>query len=294
MTDRIPLAELSIQNKIHPTAETTSTKTKKVHSWNLPKLLHPCSLDTLPSPVNKWSDITHPLQATVMGFNGMTISYAHYHFHQNRVILAHAYATSTAATTVSDRGNPRGSTKLDGKSGHNCRMNDAEFRIFANFVLGLDTTHVGMGTGCEEHKQRGRSYVNMVLADFAMITNLHPVIHNEIAPNQQSLAHALAHCALLLLGSEALTSSIIQRVWGANDTIRKTLGGPRGDLALIRQCLVSLSKIAINTYHLWATTDFVNARIINNDALHCHPPQASEALYNLSRIPLLPNMFGCP
>ena len=119
----------------------------------------------------------------------MTISYAHYYFHQDRVLLTHAYATSTTATTVGDGGNPCSSTELDDKSGHNCCINDAEFWIFANLVLGLDASY-----------------------------------------------------ALLLLGSDALTPSIIQRVWGANDTIRKTLGGPHGDLALIRQCLMSISR----------------------------------------------------
>jgi hypothetical protein len=74
------------------------------------------------------------------------------------------------------------------------------------------------------------------------------------------------------LGSDALTSLIMQQVWRANDTIQKTLGGPCRDLALIRQCLVSLSKIAINRYDLWATTNFDNAHIINDDALCCHPP----------------------
>ena len=66
------------------------------------------------------------------------------------------------------------------------------------------------------------------------------------------------------------TPSIIQRVWGAKDTIRKSLGGQCGDLALIWRCLVSLSKIAIKTYHLWETTDFNNTRIINNVALLCN------------------------
>jgi hypothetical protein len=128
-----------------------------------------------------------------------------------------------------------------------------------------------MGTGSKGHKQRNHFFINMLLANFAAITNLHPVIHNQIADDQQALACALARCTLLLTGSDALTPSIIQLVWGANDTIWKTLGGPRGDLALIRQRLVLLSKIAINTYHLWATTNFDNARIISNDALRCHP-----------------------
>ena len=40
------------------------------------------------------------------------------------------------------------------------------------------------------------------------------------------LAHALSRCSHLNLGSQALTPSIIQQVWGANDMIRKFLGGP--------------------------------------------------------------------
>jgi hypothetical protein len=172
-------------------------------------------------------------------------------------------------------------------------MTDAEFRIFAHLVLGLDSTHDGMGTGSEGQKQRNRSFVNMLLADFPTITNLHPVIHNEIADDQQALACALACCTLLLLGSDALTPSIIQRVWGANDAIRKSLGGPCGDLALIQRCLVLLSKIAINTYHLWATTNFDNARIINDDTLRCHPP-GLRSIIHPSRIPILPNTFVRP
>jgi hypothetical protein len=46
--------------------------------------------------------MAHPLQATVMGFNGMIISYAHYYFCQDPVLLTHAYATSTTTTTVGD------------------------------------------------------------------------------------------------------------------------------------------------------------------------------------------------
>jgi hypothetical protein len=182
MADRLPLAELSIQNKLRPPTETTQPiKTKKAHPSNLPKLRHPCSLNIFPSPANKWSHMTHPLWATIMGFNGMIISYAYYYFHQDRVLLTHAYVASTTATTVGDGGNPRRSTELDDKSGHNCCMTDAEFRIFAHLVLGLDSTHNGTDTGSEGQKQHDHSFVNMLLADFATITDLHLVIHNKIA-----------------------------------------------------------------------------------------------------------------
>jgi hypothetical protein len=79
--------------------------------------------------------MTHPLWATIMRFMGMTIMYAHYYFHQDHVLLTHAYATSTTATTVGDGGNLRGSTELDDELGHNCCMSDTEFRIFAHLLL---------------------------------------------------------------------------------------------------------------------------------------------------------------
>ena len=44
---------------------------------------------------------------------------------------------------------------------------------------------------------------------------------------------------------------------------------------------MSLSKIAINTYHLWATTDFNNKHIINDYALHCHPQGFQDIIKSL-------------
>jgi hypothetical protein len=151
-------------------------------------------------------------------------------------------------------------------------MTNAEYRTFAHLALGLDSTQETIDTGDKGYKQHDRFFANMLLADFITITNLQPVIGSEIVGNRRELACALARCTLLLLGSDTLTLSIIQRVWGANDTILKNLGGPRGDLALIRRRLILLSKVTINMYHLWATIDFNNTRIINDDALRCHPP----------------------
>jgi hypothetical protein len=53
--------------------------------------------------------------------------------------------------------------------------------------------------------------------------------------------------------------------------MRCNLGGPRGDLALIRHRLISLSAVAINAFHLWTTTDFDGAHVITSDALSLHP-----------------------
>jgi hypothetical protein len=143
-----------------------------------------------------------------MGFKGMPIFYAHFYFHNGHVLLTHAYTMSTTATTVGDGGNLRSSTELNDKSGHNCCMSDEDHHVCVHLVLGLD--YGGTGTGSKGHKQRDHSFVNMLLANLSAITNLHRAIHNKIADNRQALARAYARCSLLLLGSDALTPSIIQ------------------------------------------------------------------------------------
>jgi hypothetical protein len=160
-------------------------------------------------------------------------------------------------------------------------MTNVEFQIFACLVLGLDPTNNSMGKGNKGHNQHNHSLVNMLFADFTMITNLNMVIHKGIEDGQRDLAQALTRCSLLLLGSHALTPSIIQWVWGANDAIRKTFGAPCGNLALIQRCLVSLLKIAINTFHFWAITNFDKMRIITNEVLHCHPPGLCDIIKSL-------------
>jgi hypothetical protein len=46
---------------------------------------------------------------------------------------------------------------------------------------------------------------------------------------------------------------IINAVWGKNDNAHLALGGPHGNLSLIRRHLLFLSKIAINTIYIWTT-----------------------------------------
>ena len=121
--------------------------------------------------------------------------------------------------------------------------------------------------------------------------NLHPGGNPRRDDIQQALAGTIARCSLLLLGSDAriIIMLIIQRVWGAKDTIRKNLSGPHRDLALIRQCHVSLSKIAINTTYgqLPTLTMHSSSTMTLSTAIH----QAFETSSDHSRIPPLPNTF---
>ena len=67
------------------------------------------------------------------------------------------------------------------------------------------------------------------------------------------MARKLARLTILLIGANACTPHIINSVWGENEDARLALGGPCGDLSLIRRPLLSLSKVAINTIYIWTT-----------------------------------------
>ena len=42
-------------------------------------------------------------------------------------------------------------------------------------------------------------------------------------------------------------------MWGEDDNAQFALGGPRGDLTLIRRKVLSLFKVAINAVYIWTT-----------------------------------------
>jgi hypothetical protein len=96
------------------------------------------SLDVLPSPRDKWSAMTHPPLSYCHRIQGHPILYGHFYFNNGCVLLTHAYATGTTATTIRHGGNPRGSTELDEESGHNCRMSNEDHHLFVHLVLRLD------------------------------------------------------------------------------------------------------------------------------------------------------------
>jgi hypothetical protein len=69
----------------------------------------------------------------------------------------------------------------------------------------------------------------------------------------KDIATIFARLTLLLIGADACTPHIINLVWGEDDDARLALGGPCGDLSLTRRHLLTLSKVAINTVHIWLT-----------------------------------------
>jgi hypothetical protein len=75
----------------------------------------------------------------------------------------------------------------------------------------------------------------------------------SISGNCLDMAKILAQFTLLLINTDAIMPHILNLVWGANDNARIALGGLQGDLVLIRRRVLALSKIAINTIHIWMT-----------------------------------------
>jgi hypothetical protein len=70
----------------------------------------------------------------------------------------------------------------------------------------------------------------------------------------KNMATIFACLTLLLVGADACTPHIINSVWGEDDDdAQLALGGRRGDLSLIQRRLLTLSKVAINTVHIWLT-----------------------------------------
>jgi hypothetical protein len=240
-------------------------------------LPHPCSLDVLPSPTNKWSVTTHPIKGEIFGFINSTISYQHFYFHQGCILHTKAFAASTTATTVGDGGKSKGSTKLDDATGHNCAMTKEEYVTFAVIVLGLCP---GLQHGT---RQTGRSLLNMLLDDFVTLTSLCALYLLNKPTDKHTLACILARFSLLMLGKDALTPAIVEGMWGQDNVVRQQLGGPRGNLATICCRLISLACVANNTFHLWLNTSFQGKTIITPEALK-HAPQGIHDILLLIKV----------
>jgi hypothetical protein len=230
------------------------------------RLPHPCSLDVLPSPTDKWSATTHPIKAKIFGFINSTISYQHFYFHQGRVLHTKAFATSTTAMTNGNGGKPKGSTELDDATGHNCAMTKEEYVTFDVIVLGLRP-------GLQHRtRQTGSSLLNMMLDNFVTLTNLTAVYLLDEPTDKCALACILACFSLLMLGADALTPAIIERVWGQDKVVHQQLGGPRVNLAIICRRLISLACVRNKPFRLWLNTSFEGKTIITLEVLK-HVPQ---------------------
>ncbi len=132
-------------------------------------------------------------------------------------------------------------------------------------------------------KQSDSLLVNMLLEDFVSLSNLTTVFTLDELADQRALARILACFSILLLGADALTPTIIKRVWGANAVVHCNLGGSHGNLAIIIRRLILLACVANNAYHLWLTTTFNGGTIIPSNILQYLPPGIRDILHIITK-----------
>ena len=99
---------------------------------------------------------------------------------------------------------------------------------------------------------------------------------------RKDMATIFACLTLLLVGADACTPHIINSVWWEDNDARLALGGPRGDLSLIRHCLLTLAKVAINTVHIWLTNPDTPILAHTSDSLDCLPSTLRQLLLHSS------------
>jgi hypothetical protein len=119
---------------------------------------------------------------------------------------------------------------------------------------------------------------NITRSKCVTAVNLSVLFRFDENGTRRDIAQILARFSLLMLGAEALTLRIVERVWGSNPVTRRNLGGTHGDLALIRRRLISLAVVANNMFHLWLTTPFNDAVIIPTEGLAHVPPGMRDIL----------------
>jgi hypothetical protein len=112
----------------------------------------------------------------------------------------------------------------------------------------------------------------MLIGNFVTLTSLAAVYLLDKPTDKRALARILARFSLLMLGADALTPAIVEHVWGQDNVVRQQLGGPRGDLAIIRRRLILPACVSNNACHLWLNISFEGKTIITPEALK-HVPQ---------------------
>ena len=133
----------------------------------------------------------------------------------------------------------------------------------------------------------------MLLADFTTITNLHPVIHNEIADDRRALACALACCTLSFLVLMPLLHLSFNGCGGP--TIQS--GKP-----LVDHIEILCSSDNASCHYLKLPSTHTTYGQLSTSTTHASSTmtpfaailRASEASFNPSETPLPPNMFVRP
>jgi len=92
------------------------------------------------------------------------------------------------------------------------------------------------------------------------------------------MTRTLARITPLLTGADTCTPCIVASVWGEDEAACLALGGPRGNLSLIRRKLLTLSKVAMNMVHFWMNDPAMNFLAPNSPSFQRLPPTVQQLL----------------
>jgi hypothetical protein len=152
-----------------------------------------------PSPTNAnafpsegWMTQTRPIACTVFGRTGDIIGLNDYYFEAERVLCTCAFSISAVGTTVDDGESPQGSTKLDDKTGHNCKMPHNLYRIFCTIVLGLPSDSWAITRSEAAFKNLILHDINAIMYYFDTNTyyKMNPSPYQETSRTWQRSSHA--------------------------------------------------------------------------------------------------------
>ncbi len=200
-------------------------------------------------PTEGWLSTTHPTKCVVAGCINDIIGYKDYYIEDECILCTHAFLISAVATTIDGGAYPPGSTKFDDKTGHNCKMSKRLYTSFSLMVLRLDRD--SWATTCTKCAFR-----NLIIQDIDALMyyyDTNKYINSMLVSspgNLTDMARILARLTLLLVGADTCTPHIINSVWGADIDRRLALGEQRGDLSLVCQKILTLSKVIINKHGL--------------------------------------------
>jgi hypothetical protein len=195
-------------------------------------------------PIKGWMFTARHTKCVVSGHISDIIGYDDYYFENEYILCTCVFSVAVVATTINDGASPPGSTKLDDKTGHYCKMSRELYKSITLLVLGID--HDSWANACTESTFR-----NLILQDIDAImyyydtdnyVNGHPI---SLPGDLTDMARILAQLTPSLIGTNAYTPHIIVSVWVEDANARLALGGPRGDLSLVCRRLLTLSKVAI-------------------------------------------------
>jgi hypothetical protein len=199
-----------------------------------------------------------------------------------RILCTRAFSVAAVATTVDDGASPPGSTELNDESGHNCKMSSKKYRSFAQLVLGLNHNTWALA-------RTERAFRNLIIQDLDAImyywdTDSYSMVGTPMSYRNEKwdMAQTLARLTLLLTDADACMPYIVDSVWGEDEAACLALGGPRGNLSLIRWKILTLSKVAMNMVHIWMMDPAMNFLAPDSPSFQRLPPTVQQLLLHVS------------